>query len=200
MSERSAARPARLIVASILLNTGRVSTYMLIGAAVGAIGATMLPASAPSDGLLIARWAGFVALSWVAFNLAGLVSLPRPLQRIGHPVYRALSDVRRRLGRAWGAQLFVAGLAWGFLPCAMVYGALFQAAFAGTWHGGALAMLGFGLGTSGPLVVAAMGIARLRNIAAVSRHPKALAAGLVAVGMLGLLVPVEAAPWLCLTR
>jgi len=200
MSDRGGVRPARLIWSSIVLNLGRVCTYTVIGASIGAIGATILPVSGSDEALLIARWAGLLALSWVGLTLAGLVPVPRLLLRIGYPAYRAISRLRRRWSAPWGGELFVAGLAWGFLPCAMVYGALFHAAFAGTWFGGSLAMLGFGIGTSAPLIAVTAGIPGLRNIAVVARHPKVLAGSLVALAMLGSFVPAEAVSWLCLDR
>ena len=61
----------------------------------------------------------------------------------------------------WG--LFVSGAIWGFLPCAMVYAALFYAMLSGSWLGGALAMSGFGLGTLPVLIGAGLGLPLLRR-------------------------------------
>src|SRR3990172_8189392 len=53
-----------------------------------------------------------------------------------------------------GALAGAAGLAWGALPCGLLYGALAASAFAGTPWGGAAAMLAFGAGTA-PWLLAA---------------------------------------------
>ena len=59
--------------------------------------------------------------------------------------------------------MLAAGLAWGWLPCAMVYAALAAAAFSGGAAGGALAMLAFGLGTLPFLLGAGWLASRLRS-------------------------------------
>jgi sulfite exporter TauE/SafE len=57
---------------------------------------------------------------------------------------------------------YLAGLVWGWLPCAMVYAALAAAAFSGGAAAGALGMAAFGLGTLPFLLGAGWLAARLR--------------------------------------
>ena len=61
------------------------------------------------------------------------------------------------------AGLFLSGTVWGFLPCAMVYAALFYAMLSGSWLGGALVMSGFGLGTLPVLIGVGLGFPLLRR-------------------------------------
>jgi sulfite exporter TauE/SafE len=61
------------------------------------------------------------------------------------------------------ARRLIGGLAWGLLPCGMVYGALLFALFAGTIAGGALVMLGFGLGTLPALIAANLGFGKFKE-------------------------------------
>jgi sulfite exporter TauE/SafE len=80
-------------------------------------------------------------------------------------------------------QSYAAGLAWGWLPCGLVYGALAAAVFAGGAVEGAVAMAGFGLGTLPWLLAAGVFAAKLRSAV------KLRAAGgmlLIALGGLGL--------------
>jgi hypothetical protein len=57
---------------------------------------------------------------------------------------------------------YAAGLAWGWLPCAMVYAALAAAGFSGGAARGAAAMAVFGLGTLPFLLAAGWLASRLR--------------------------------------
>ena len=55
-------------------------------------------------------------------------------------------------GREWLAALtlprvWLLGMLWGWLPCGLVYSSLSWSATAGSWHGSALLMALFGLGT-----------------------------------------------------
>jgi sulfite exporter TauE/SafE len=62
------------------------------------------------------------------------------------------------------------GIAWGFMPCAMVYGALMMALLTGSGFGGAMLMAGFALGTLPALVVTSLG---LRTLAAANHRAHA---------------------------
>jgi sulfite exporter TauE/SafE len=68
----------------------------------------------------------------------------------------------RLLGAPTPLGAYAAGLAWGWLPCAMVYAALFAAAAAGDPVRGAAAMAAFGAGTLPFLLAAGWLAARLR--------------------------------------
>ena len=70
---------------------------------------------------------------------------------------------------------FVLGLLWGMTPCALVYGVLPVAMFAGSAPDGALVMLAFGLGTLPNLAFAgaALGVARRWLQRPIARHAAA---------------------------
>jgi hypothetical protein len=106
----------------------------------------------------------------VGLYLAGADRLLAPLEALGRPLWRRLQPLAARLLRARPeptarmlARSYSAGLAWGWLPCAMVYAALAAAAFAGGPAAGALAMVAFGLGTLPFLLGAGWLAARLRD-------------------------------------
>jgi len=177
---KSAGDSARAVV---LTHLGRISAYAAAGAAVGAIGA---PAIAWLDRELafrVVQWAGAVALMWIGLSTAGLLPPLSALDRILLPVSERVARAARPLpGRHTAA--FAAGLAWGFMPCAMVYGALFTAMLAGSASGGAAVMAAFGLGTLPGLIAAAAGFRALAH--AGKRQHLRVAAGL-AIGVLGFL-------------
>lgn len=179
-----------------LTHLGRISAYALAGAAVGAIGA---PAVAWLDRELafrIVQWAGAVALMWIGLSTANLLPPLSALDRVMAPVaVRVASAARPLSGRTLSP--LAAGFAWGLMPCAMVYGALFTAMLTGSAAGGGAVMFAFGLGTLPGLLAAAAGFRTLAH--AGTRRPLRVIAGL-AIGVLGFLtvwVPHPATGVLC---
>jgi sulfite exporter TauE/SafE len=145
------------------LHAGRISTYAVAGAIAGAVGgaafaATALPAQA--------AWqiAANLILIAIGLQLAGAGRLLRALEGAGAPLWRRLQPRAARLLRARSPMnAYAAGLAWGCLPCAMVYAALLAAAAAGDPLRGAAAMAAFGAGTLPFLLAAGWLAARLRH-------------------------------------
>ncbi len=141
-------------------NAGRVTSYAVAGTAAGAVGGLGWYASGGQSALYVLA---NVVLVFVGLHLAGLQSPMRWLERLGAPLWRRVQPfaVRfmqiRTLGGAYRA-----GLAWGWLPCGLVYGALVASAFAGSPQGGAAGMAAFGLGTAPWLLAAGVAAARLR--------------------------------------
>lgn len=146
----------------LVMHCGRIATYMLLGAALGAAGATAWK----QDYLPVQRWlfgAGSLMLLWSGWRLLrGSTFTVNWLERLGA---RASAAVAGRLGGLFGAmpafvrarselaRRFGLGLAWGLVPCGMVYGALTLALLAGNAGSGALMMGVFGLGTLPNLLV-----------------------------------------------
>lgn len=146
----------------LVMHLGRISTYMLLGAALGAAGATAWK----QDYLPVQRWlfgAGSVMLLWSGWRLLrGSTFTVNWLERLAA---RAGTAVAGRMGglagalpafvRARGglARRYGVGLAWGLVPCGMIYGALTLALLAGNAGSGALVMGVFGLGTLPNLLV-----------------------------------------------
>jgi sulfite exporter TauE/SafE len=139
-------RAARLSSA-LLLNSGRVTTYMLLGAAFGTFGRGLQLAGLQrtvsiSLGIIILVW--LIAprlLSWVNWSKGPAVL-----------VIRAQGLLAKQLRRSSPEGLLVSGLLNGLLPCGMVYLALAGATAQDGWQYGALFMLFFGLGTWPALV------------------------------------------------
>jgi uncharacterized protein len=131
----------------LLFNGGRVATYVVIGAFVGAFGQIALAAGFRAGyGGAVALFAGVVAVL-LGFALAGWVRDPSGLLRKwGVDVL-----IRGGMRRAFRAPPYLAAVLLGALqgafPCALVYGAASRAAVAGSAPAGAATMLVFGLGT-----------------------------------------------------
>jgi sulfite exporter TauE/SafE len=179
-SANGAGDSARVVA---LTHLGRISAYAAAGAAVGALGAPAISWLDRELAFRLVQWAGAVALMWIGLSTAGLLPPLSGIDRILLPVSERVARAARPLpGRHSAA--FAAGLAWGLMPCAMVYGALFTAMLTGSPSGGAAVMAAFGLGTLPGLIAAAAGF-RTLAYAATRRHLR-LAAGL-AIGVLGFL-------------
>jgi hypothetical protein len=147
----------------LAFNLGRISTYAAAGAAVGTLGAAAYAAGVlPAQAML--QFATNAMLVLVGLYLAGADRLLAPLEALGLPLWRRMQPLAARLLPARTLpRAYLAGLAWGWLPCAMVYAALAAAAFAGGPAAGALAMVAFGLGTLPFLLGAGWLAARLRE-------------------------------------
>jgi len=131
----------------LAFNLGRISTYAAAGAAVGTLGAAAYAAGAlPAQEMLHLAANGMLVL--VGLYLAGADRLLAPLESLGMPLWRRLQPLAAGLLPARTmTRSYLAGLAWGWLPCAMVYAALTAATFSGSAASGALGMAAFGLGT-----------------------------------------------------
>jgi sulfite exporter TauE/SafE len=146
----------------IAFNLGRISTYAMAGAVAGTLGAAAYASGAlPAQQTL--QIAASAMLILVGLYLAGAGRLLARFESLGLPLWRRLQPIAARLlpARTPG-QSYVAGLVWGWLPCAMVYAALAAATFSGGAARGALAMAAFGLGTLPFLLAAGWLAARLR--------------------------------------
>jgi len=183
--------PERLWRRQLLFNAGRVTSYAAAGAAAGALGSAGAYAAAvrPAQTLLYALSSFFVVL--VGIHLAVPLPLAK-LEPVGLPVWRRIQPLAARTlrGRTL-AQAFVAGMAWGWLPCGLVYGALLAAVFAGGATEGALAMAAFGAGTLPWLLVAGVAAAQLRQSRSIPYAKRAGGVLLVGLGAWGVAHGVE---------
>ena len=146
-----------------LAQTGRITAYVLVGAAVGFAGSGLYQLLDMKAAYQILQWAAAAALMWVGLTLAGLLPMPMVLEAGVGRVYQALV----RLVEPWRTHTlapFLSGLCWGLLPCPMVYAALFTAMLTGSAAGGATIMAGFGLATMPSVFATALGVTSLARI------------------------------------
>jgi hypothetical protein len=152
-----------VIVPHLLYNSGRITTYSLLGAVMGATGSfTLVTANIASlqKGVMILAGIFIIAMG---LAMAGLIPLGSIFGDYCNPQgflgrgFRKLSETKSI------ATYFPLGMLLGLLPCGPVYTALLAAARAGmevqsTFKGsliGAGLMLSFGLGTVPALLLVA---------------------------------------------
>ena len=133
-----------------LFNAGRLSSYAVAGAVSGMLGGELAFALGAQTALYVLANVMLVA---IGLHLAGATRWLSLVENLGAPLWRWLQPFA---ARSLGANAYVAGLFWGWVPCGLVYGALAAAAFAGSAPGGALAMAAYGLGTLPWLVSAGL--------------------------------------------
>lgn len=140
----------RQLAAHAAYHAGRITTYALLGALAGWLGAgaatlTRLAGveQGASIGIGLLMIAGAVMLAGV-FQRSELfrIEIPGPLSRLAGRFLRS-TGMRAKLA---------AGLLLGCLPCGLVYAALLRASASTSVLQGALSMAAFGLGMTAPLL------------------------------------------------
>jgi len=128
-------------------NLGRITSYALFGALAGALGASFkLAHFLPVQTVLYLL--AQVVMILLGLYLAGFNRWVLVFEKAGGALWRRLQPLFGRLlpvRNLPGALL--AGMAWGWLPCGLVYSVLVSALAAGSATSGAALMLAFGLGT-----------------------------------------------------
>ena len=140
------------LVSTLLLNSGRLFTYALLGLAFGAFGASLRLAGLQQGVSIIA---GAVLLVSVA--LPGVLERWMPQGRLSILIGRFRGLLARNLRRTAPEALFLTGALNGLLPCGLVYAAAIGSTATGSLSTGVAFMVLFGLGTWPALVAIRMG-------------------------------------------
>lgn len=127
---------------TLFLNTGRLATYALIGAAFGAFGHGLRLAGLQQAASIIA---GLLLL--VSIVVPGILERWLPASRGAVLIGRLRSLLARNLKRTAPEALLLTGMLNGLLPCGLVYAAAVGSTAMGTAWDGSLYMALFGLGT-----------------------------------------------------
>ena len=134
---------AKRILQITMYHAGRLLTYGLLGLLFGLLGKSFY-------------FFGFQQQLSIVIGVLMIliVLLPKKMfntVRITQPIYKALSGVKNRLGKELKQQradtFFTIGFLNGFLPCGLVYMAIFASIATGNSLSGSIYMLLFGLGT-----------------------------------------------------
>ena len=162
----------------VLLNLGRISSYVFIGLLVGAIGQVGISLDQTrwlQNGLY---FSANLLLLFLGLYLAGISSLATRIESIGRPVWKRLNPLLNRLLPIQSVPAcFGVGMLWGWLPCGLVYSASLYALGSGNALEGGLYMLAFALGTLPNLLAMGLFAAQLKNF--LQRKTVRLAAGLL---------------------
>ena len=132
----------------LLLNIGRITSYVIIGVLMGAIGQIGISLDETrwlQNGLYVAA---NLLLLFLGLYLAGLSTTVAKIENLGRPIWRRLNPLLNRLLpiKSVPACLGV-GVLWGWLPCGLVYSASLYSLGSGSAAQGGLYMLAFALGT-----------------------------------------------------
>lgn len=190
---RTAADGLRLIA---LTHAGRIISYGLAGVLVGAIGAPAVAWLDREVAFRVLQWAGAVALMWIGLSTAGFLPPLSALDRLLSPVSTLLAR-RAKPGRTPYGTAIVGGLAWGLMPCAMVYGALFTAMLSGSGLGGASVMAAFGAGTLPGLLASTLGVRVLAKAGNRQHMRRAAGLAICIFGFLTVWIPHRDAGVIC---
>ena len=165
----------------VLLNLGRISSYVLIGLIVGLVGQIGISLDDTrwlQNGLYIAA---NVLLLLLGLYLAGLSTAATQIERIGRPIWKRLDPILNRLLPIKSVPAcFGVGMLWGWLPCGLVYSASLYALGSGNAVQGGLYMLAFALGTLPNLLAMGIFAAQLKTL--LQRRAIRLCAGLLVAG------------------
>jgi uncharacterized protein len=139
-----------------LLNLGRILSYLLVGASIGALGSVLVAGgqlAGIESGLRrgIAILTGFLLIWLGSAQISPKLFAKLPLihATLAGKWHQQLSAAMLRLAaqpQGWTPLLL--GLTWGLIPCGFLYTAQLKAAESGNLTQGALTMLAFGIGTS----------------------------------------------------
>ncbi|MBL3655926.1 sulfite exporter TauE/SafE family protein [Fulvivirga sediminis] len=132
----------RNFLQQLIYNSGRLTTYVLLGVTFGLLG----------RGLSIFGWQqGLSVIMGIVVIIFAL--FPRYQHKLlQSPMYgKVIQPLRKNLQKVLKSKnpftYYVIGMLNGLLPCGLVYMVLSVSVATGTIQGGALVMLGFGLGT-----------------------------------------------------
>lgn len=162
----------------LLMNLGRISSYALIGALMGALSQAGILLDHTRTLQLVLFAAANLLLLMMGLYLSGISAAAGKIETLGKPVWRRLNPLLNRLLPIRSVPAcFGIGLLWGWLPCGLVYNASLYALGSGSAFKGALYLAAFGLGTLPNLL--AMGIFASRLQCVLQNRRIRLAAGLL---------------------
>lgn len=164
-------------------HSGRVASYALIGAALGAAASTIQM----DLWRLLLRYAAALMLIAMGLYTANWWLGLRRLESVGSRLWQPIQKLTRPLLPAKHPhQAFLLGTAWGFLPCGLIYSALAWSSTQADPINSALLMALFGVGTLPAMLTASLGaqwLTRWLNSVWVRRS---MGAALIAWGLFNL--------------
>jgi len=174
---------SRTLVTTTTYNMGRMSTYLLLGIAVGLIGNV-------SDNLMFLKILRIIAAAaLIGAGLAMLLQrqLFRSLEFLGRGIWQRIQPITKRLNPSRSlVQAYASGILWGLLPCGLVYTAITIALGQGELSLSALFMLSFGLGTFFPMLLMGIGFSQLNKWLKTRVARTLIAISMIALGSLAL--------------
>jgi sulfite exporter TauE/SafE len=181
----------------LVTQAGRVLAYATAGSVVGLFGTGVATLFDRASAFEVLRWASAVTLVGIGLSTARILPALAGFDRLAAPLGGAVMTLSVRLPGLGPAASLATGILWGFMPCAMVYGALFAAMLQASAAGSAAFMFGFGLGTLPAVIFTALGLSSLRELARDPRAARAIGLAIAGFGVLSVLI-APAGTVLCL--
>lgn len=132
-----------LVLRLLLYNVGRITTYILLGLMVGALG----------FGAELAGWQSYISIFFgVSLLLIAIFKINIEYHLLRLPMLSSFNVwLRSSLSKYFGSNSYMSWYRTGFfnglLPCGLVYAAIIGAVLMGSFYDSALYMATFGLGT-----------------------------------------------------
>ena len=165
-----------------IYHIGRLLAYSLIGLVFGIVGKSLYIFGLQQQ-LSIIIGIVMIVLVLIPYKTIGKYNLSRPLQRL---ISKVKSSLGSALKKKTSDTFLTIGFLNGFLPCGLVYMAVFGAVGTGSLAQGSLYMVLFGLGTI-PLMTTAIYIGKFLNSSVKQRIQKAIPIFVVVIGVLFIL-------------
>jgi len=156
-------RPANVAARTLAVgyHAGRITSYAAAGALLGALGGAVFTRNVVPVQVALLAIGGLILLALGISMVMGNRWMRR-LEGVGQGVWKLIAPHARKVyPPRTRAQAYLAGLAWGWIPCGLVYGVLPLAFVAGGAGQGVLVMVAFGVGTLPALTVVDLAAARL---------------------------------------
>jgi sulfite exporter TauE/SafE len=193
MRARGATTPRRAATLTACYQIGRLTSYTLAGALVGAFSGLMQGMFDLQHVALIARILAGLVLVAVG---TGLLFKWRPLavlERLGGRLWGHLAPLARLIPPNGVTGSLMLGMLWGWLPCGFIYSMLIFAALKGSALQSAAMMLFFGLGTAPAVFGAGLLSAQFGRFSAARGLHTAAGWLLLAFGALTIVGPISPA-------
>lgn len=178
----------------LLLNLGRLLSYVVVGACLGALGGMVVwsgQLAGVGSGLrrAIALITGFL-LIWFGVRQVWPALLPKlPLSMLSQMrIHRWVEQTMNQIAASQHIlKATVLGMVWGFMPCGFLFAAQLKAAGESDPVRGALVMLAFGMGTLPSMI----GVGVVSSILSQNRRSQLFRAGGVVAIAIGLLTVIR---------
>jgi sulfite exporter TauE/SafE len=161
---------------------GRLLAYSIIGLVFGLVGKSLYIFGLQQQ-LSIAIGFIMIILVLIPYKTIGKYNLSRPLNRL---ISKVKSSLGQALKKKTADTFLTIGFLNGFLPCGLVYMAVFGSIATGSLLQGSFYMILFGIGTI-PLMTSAIYLGKFLNSTVKQRIQKAIPVFVVIIGVLFIL-------------
>lgn len=138
----------RTLPYQLVYNSGRISSYVVVGALFGFLGASITSLAQFLPAQQILQTVAGIFMIVLGLYLGGWWNGVVAVERAGTGAWQKIQPLAQKLIPVKNLpQAWAYGFVWGWIPCGLVYSMLIMALSSGGATEGAMVMLAFGLGT-----------------------------------------------------